>query len=91
MTLREQNYPQDSIEANLQAETGNPKDHAMHIDNRLPSITFEQKQMGKIADGSAVTIKPLREPMAEPTLNNPDANQHSEFISDAVEKTEGRK
>ena len=74
-------YPLGVMEGELQRETGNEKGYAVRPQgNSMPTITLEHNPGGKIGTSPADMSKRLREPITEPTLNNPDVNQHDQYV-----------
>lgn len=73
-------YPDLVNEHQAQRETNNPYGFKIDLGEKMPEIQFTQKQSGKIGNTPASSGKPLRAPMAEPTAQNPETNQHEQFV-----------
>lgn len=78
------NNPELLRENQLQAETGSPRGFKMKMDGIMPDIEYTTKSEGKIGDASPSSGTPLRTPIQEPTLNNPEANQHQQFVDEGA-------
>ena len=73
------NYPLAKAEGENQKETKGDK--AFVLDDgsgKMPTITLETKQSGKIGSIPSVTVKPLREKLDD--TFGPDQNFHDQFV-----------
>ena len=81
--------PLEARDGELQRETKSPEGYLLN-DSRLPTFQLEVKHSGQINEGSAVTIKPLREPIDDSSPANPEASLHNQFVqTDTFNHSEG--
>ena len=77
-------------DAALQKETGNELGFKIKMNGETPDVQFTQKKAGVVGATSFASGVPLRQPIAESPVGNPDANLHDQFVKpDQIEHSPG--
>lgn len=75
------NNPLGTRENEYQQETGVNKGFKIDMGGKMPSISYETKQSGKIGSFPASTVKPTRE-VYDIKVNNPEENFHTQYVKE---------
>lgn len=83
------NNPLGVRESEYQQETGINKGFKIDMGGKMPNISYETKQSGKIGSFPASIVKPVRD-IYDIKPSNPEENFHTQYVKEGqIEHSQG--